>query len=296
MKPSAAACLLLATILLSDFACRSSATRIVVTFSTYNACAKWDGAWADVEAARCAGMSKCYGRRLVLGVANCHFDTGSSLGAAETWTRSVFAQDADSLAVERDAVLIASDIGSLGKVEGTLVHNDGIQSSMVVSSSGTEMQWDVAAVDQYNQVHALVQDAIDSYNASGLQLLPAMDSNDNVSGTQSYTGSVQNPANLEQWNLHYIKAPEQWESGHDGYGSVVAVLDTGLAASSLPMFAAGVISGYDFVSDPDMSNDGDGRDGNPLDPGDADADSCPSSSWHGTYVSSVVSSRCVLYP
>jgi serine protease len=49
--------------------------------------------------------------------------------------------------------------------------------------------------------------------------------------------------------------------------------------------------GYDFVSDPAMSNDWDCRDNDPIDPGDTDAQMWPTPSWHGTYVSSVLPSR-----
>ena len=47
---------------------------------------------------------------------------------------------------------------------------------------------------------------------------------------------------------------------------VVAVLDTGITAH--PDLLGRVLPGYDFVSDVDYANDGDGRDADPSDPGD----------------------------
>lgn len=77
-------------------------------------------------------------------------------------------------------------------------------------------------------------------------------------------------------------------------GSVVAVLDSGI--TSHIETNARVLPGFDFVADPDYAGDGNGRDGDPQDPGDAvtDADraalpakfggcpAAPTSSWHGT--------------
>lgn len=81
--------------------------------------------------------------------------------------------------------------------------------------------------------------------------------------------------------------------------AVVAVLDTGI--TSHVDLAGRVLAGYDFVSDIEYANDGNGRDADPSDPGDwvSQADiagspalfgSCPeqSSSWHGTIISGIV--------
>jgi serine protease len=81
--------------------------------------------------------------------------------------------------------------------------------------------------------------------------------------------------------------------------SRVAVLDNGITAHS--ELAGRVLPGYDFVADTAFSNDGDGRDGDPSDPGDwvdeADRTGNPASysncvpqesSWHGTAIAGML--------
>jgi serine protease len=96
----------------------------------------------------------------------------------------------------------------------------------------------------------------------------------------------------EQWHYYEptagINAPAAWDLS-TGSGVVVAVLDTGI--TNHPDLNANVIAGYDLISDTAVSNDGDGRDADPSDPGDWTTDQCdaPSdSSWHGTHVAGTV--------
>jgi serine protease len=105
----------------------------------------------------------------------------------------------------------------------------------------------------------------------------------------------------EQWNLASqpgvaIDVREAWRYGR-GTGVVIAVVDSGYV--SHPEFEGRVLPGYDFISEPEVANDGDGRDADPSDPGDwateAEASSgdfgeeckAEDSSWHGTHVAGI---------
>lgn len=89
-----------------------------------------------------------------------------------------------------------------------------------------------------------------------------------------------------------IRANEAWNVT-SGVGSVVAVLDTGITNHS--DLNANILPGYDFIIDTSVSNDGNGRDSDPSDPGDwVTANQCggihaaQGSSWHGTHVAGTV--------
>ncbi len=99
-----------------------------------------------------------------------------------------------------------------------------------------------------------------------------------------------------------------WQGGLAGTGAaaaggvsaVVAVLDTGITPH--PDLLGRVLPGYDFVSDPLLANDGNGRDPDASDPGDwvSAADRQQSrfagcaeqrSSWHGTVIAGLVAAN-----
>jgi serine protease len=85
-----------------------------------------------------------------------------------------------------------------------------------------------------------------------------------------------------------IRADQAWDVA-TGSGIVVAVIDTGITSHS--DLSANIISGYDFISDATVANDGGGRDSNPADPGDWTTGQCGTarnSSWHGTHVAGTV--------
>jgi serine protease len=104
------------------------------------------------------------------------------------------------------------------------------------------------------------------------------------------------PQYTSQW--HYYEAtgglnlPSAWDQS-TGAGIVVAVLDTGIRPHA--DLAANLVAGYDMIVDTAVSNDGNGRDNDPSDPGDwVAAGECgtgtpaQTSSWHGTHVAGTI--------
>jgi serine protease len=116
------------------------------------------------------------------------------------------------------------------------------------------------------------------------------------------------PRFSDQW---WLQLPGSGSNGAPNYlgawtsvttgdaNSLVAVLDNGVVAH--PELAGKVINGYDMVSDPAFSNDRDGRDADPSDPGDwVDASDlqlqdykdfkCEAepSTWHGTVIAGML--------
>lgn len=91
----------------------------------------------------------------------------------------------------------------------------------------------------------------------------------------------------EQWGYTDadagIRANQAWDLA-TGAGVIVAVLDTGITSHS--DLNANIQGGYDFINDTAVAGDGNGRDSNPADPGDAYG-GYPSS-WHGTHVAGTV--------
>ena len=100
-----------------------------------------------------------------------------------------------------------------------------------------------------------------------------------------------------QWGLtsdsYGINATGAW-SRSTGKDITVAVIDSGIL-SAHPDLENNLLPGYDFISDPWIFRDDDGRDADPSDNGDgADADVCSQgseaqpSSWHGSHVAGII--------
>ncbi len=93
-----------------------------------------------------------------------------------------------------------------------------------------------------------------------------------------------------------ISLPRAWDTTTGSQGIVVAVIDTGILPNHPDIVGSqNLIAGIDMISDPNRANDGNGRDSDPTDPGDAAAaNECfPGSpalpnSWHGTHVAGTV--------
>lgn len=115
------------------------------------------------------------------------------------------------------------------------------------------------------------------------------------------------PGYPAQWHYHAlgvgtdrsaggISLPSGWSGGVGQRDVVVAVLDTGILPAHEDVAGASNIGGgYDMITDPARANDGDGRDADPTDAGDAvAANECGpgrparGNSWHGTHVGGTI--------
>lgn len=96
----------------------------------------------------------------------------------------------------------------------------------------------------------------------------------------------QEPLRSKQWNLDQIQAQQAWKLTQKEITKApklfqpvtIAVLDTGFIAS--PELTKRVINGYDFVSNPNTSGDGNGR--------DADATAEGEVAYHGEVVANII--------
>lgn len=100
-----------------------------------------------------------------------------------------------------------------------------------------------------------------------------------------------------QWYLHDstggVRADKAWDISTGLANLVIAVIDTGIVAHE--DIDTRVLTGYDFISDVAIANDGDKRDGDPTDTGDGTSQhECgfghpgSKSSWHGLHVTGIV--------
>lgn len=89
----------------------------------------------------------------------------------------------------------------------------------------------------------------------------------------------------KQWHYPQIKLPQAWDVTQGSSNVIVAVLDTGIV-SAHPEFSGRLIGGYDMISNPQISRDGDGRDPDPEDVGDLITPQ--GSSFHGTHVAGTI--------
>ena len=87
--------------------------------------------------------------------------------------------------------------------------------------------------------------------------------------------------------------PGAWDATTGAQNLYVAVIDTGIRPHA--DLAGRYVGGYDFIGALAVANDGDGRDGDPSDPGDwTKANECyrgspaSDSSWHGTHVAGTI--------
>ena len=95
-----------------------------------------------------------------------------------------------------------------------------------------------------------------------------------------------------QWNLAQINLPQAWEQAAAVSDAVIAVVDTGVLFDHPDLagrlcLASDDCAGYDFVADVTNSDDGDGIDPDPQDPGDNSLTG-GLSFFHGTHVAGII--------
>ncbi len=87
-----------------------------------------------------------------------------------------------------------------------------------------------------------------------------------------------------QWHYSLINLPAAWDLETGDANVIVADIDTGVLLNH-PDLLGQLVPGYDFISGT-HSNDGDGIDANPDDPGDSSGNE--PSSFHGTHVAGTI--------
>jgi serine protease len=88
-----------------------------------------------------------------------------------------------------------------------------------------------------------------------------------------------------QWHYNQVALEEAWDLTTGSDSIIVAVIDTGVI--SHPDLQPRTIAGYDFINDPTVAGDGNGRDSDPTDIGD-DAYGPGRHSYHGTHVAGTI--------
>ncbi len=138
-------------------------------------------------------------------------------------------------------------------------------------------------------------------------LVAALSQNPSVEAAQVdrrfYPALVPNdPQYARQWHLFEdtagIRLQDAWDRETGSADVVIAVIDTGILPHA-ELASARILPGYDFISDVFTANDGDGRDPDPVDAGDAvlagecdaatnDPPADKPSSWHGLLVTGIM--------
>ncbi len=89
-----------------------------------------------------------------------------------------------------------------------------------------------------------------------------------------------------QWHYPAINLPQAWDITTGSSDVIVAVVDSGVLLDHPDLAGQLTDTGYDFVSNTTLSNDGDGIDADPDDPGNGDA--AGSIAFHGTLCAGII--------
>lgn len=195
-------------------------------------------------------------------------------------TQAARPQYAQALAVRLGLSLIDGRV--LGQ-RSQLIRSTGITSAELAARLSAQSDVEYAVVDARMRASAAPNDPY--YGAGQATITPTVG--------QWYLRSPSGDGTASS-----INAEAAWNITAGKSSVVVAVLDTGITRH--PDLDSKVLQGYDFVSDVGRANDGDGRDGDPSDPGDgvtaadvgvvsgcSSADIQPSS-WHGTQTAGLI--------
>lgn len=96
------------------------------------------------------------------------------------------------------------------------------------------------------------------------------------------------PAVQHQWHYAAINLPAAWNVTTGSSSTTVAVIDTGILPGH-PDFSGKLLPGFDFISNPSVARDGNGRDADPTDAGDLGQN--PQSTYHGSHTAGTIAAR-----
>ncbi|HEY4223560.1 MAG TPA: S8 family serine peptidase [Myxococcota bacterium] len=104
-------------------------------------------------------------------------------------------------------------------------------------------------------------------------------------GTLAAATGSSDPLVAQQGALDVIDMDEAWAITHGADGQRIGIVDTGLFQAHEELQGGVVAGGYDFMSDPALAGDGDGRDGNFED------DGLNGKLAHGSHVAGILAAR-----
>lgn len=156
--------------------------------------------------------------------------------------------------------------------------------------------------------------AAEEGSRNAAQMVEQLNARDDVEYAQvNYIAEITvtpiDPGYAQQWHyfnngnganesLGGINMPQAWDITTGDASVIVAVVDTGILPGHADITGSpNQLGGHDMITSTFTSNDGDGRDANPADAGDAiSANECPpffnnparGDSWHGTHVAGTI--------